>query len=209
MDFPTTTTKIWVLAYYCNNADVQDNLPSNPDFTCVNLIRMKRPAKKETLDTAKKRKKFDLSQSEGKLGLIESVSVQNFMCHDNLSLSLGPHMNFIIGQNGSGKSAILTAIILALGGKASTTDRYSNVKGFVKKGKNKGKVEVVLRNTGILAYKPEEYGEKIIIVREFNKEGTSSYKIKSESGTICSVHKKELENIVEAMDIPVKICLKL
>ncbi|GFY77841.1 structural maintenance of chromosomes protein 6 [Trichonephila inaurata madagascariensis] len=164
---------------------------------------MKRPAKKETLDTAKKRKKFDLSRSEGKLGLIESVSVQNFMCHDNLSLSLGPHMNFIIGQNGSGKSAILTAIILALGGKASTTDRYSNVKGFVKKGKNKGKVEVVLRNTGILAYKPEEYGEKIIIVREFNREGTSSYKIKSESGTICSVHKKELENIVEAMDIPV------
>ncbi|GFW80283.1 transposon Ty3-I Gag-Pol polyprotein [Trichonephila clavipes] len=35
MDFPTTTTKIWVLAYYCNNADVQDNLPTNPDFTCV------------------------------------------------------------------------------------------------------------------------------------------------------------------------------
>ncbi|GFX79967.1 hypothetical protein TNCV_2059851 [Trichonephila clavipes] len=35
MDFPTTTTKICVLAYYCNNADVQDNLPTNPDFTCV------------------------------------------------------------------------------------------------------------------------------------------------------------------------------
>ncbi|GFQ93632.1 structural maintenance of chromosomes protein 6 [Trichonephila clavata] len=164
---------------------------------------MKRQAEKETLDTAKRRKKFDLRQSEGKLGLIESVSVQNFMCHENLSLSLGPHMNFIIGQNGSGKSAILTAIILALGGKASTTDRYSNVKGFVKKGKNKGKVEVVLRNTGILAYKPEVYGNKIIIVREFNKEGTSNYKIKSESGTICSVQKKELHNIVETMDIPV------
>ncbi|GFT74536.1 hypothetical protein TNCV_1368851 [Trichonephila clavipes] len=38
MDFPTTTTtKIWVLAYHCNNADVQDNLLTNPDVTCVVL----------------------------------------------------------------------------------------------------------------------------------------------------------------------------
>ncbi|CAL1283206.1 unnamed protein product, partial [Larinioides sclopetarius] len=104
------------------------------------------------------------------------------MCHENLTLSFEPHMNFIIGQNGSGKSAILTAIILALGGKSSSTDRFSNIKGFVKSGKNKAKVEVVLRNGGEGAYKQEVYGEKIVVVREFNKEGTSNYKIKSESG---------------------------
>lgn len=34
-----------------------------------------------------------------------------------------------------GKSAILTGIILALGGKSSVTGRYSNIKGFVKTGK--------------------------------------------------------------------------
>lgn len=164
---------------------------------------MKRQAENDTSETGKKRKKFDLSKREGKVGLIESVSVQNFMCHENLSLNLGPHMNFIIGENGSGKSAILTAIILALGGKSSTTDRFSNIKGFVKKGKNKAKIEIVLRNTGVLAYKPDVYGEKITIVREFNKEGTNNYKIKSESGTICSNQKKEITNIVEAMDIPV------
>lgn len=43
-------------------------------------------------------------------GVIESVSLVDFMCHENLSIDLGPNMNFIIGHNGSGKSAILTAI---------------------------------------------------------------------------------------------------
>ncbi|GFT70092.1 structural maintenance of chromosomes protein 6 [Nephila pilipes] len=162
---------------------------------------MKRQAGDDTSNIGKKRKKFDLSKREGHLGLIESVAVQNFMCHENLTLSLGPHMNCIIGENGSGKSAILTAIILALGGKSSATDRYSNIKGFVKSGRNKGKIEVVLRNAGVTAYKPEVYGEKITVVREFNKEGISSYKIKSESGTICSNQKRELTNIMEAMDI--------
>ncbi|CAL1283207.1 unnamed protein product, partial [Larinioides sclopetarius] len=149
---------------------------------------MKRPPD-NVINDQRKRKCVNNSEcerssalEEGEFGVIESVTVQNFMCHENLTLSFEPHMNFIIGQNGSGKSAILTAIILALGGKSSSTDRFSNIKGFVKSGKNKAKVEVVLRNGGEGAYKQEVYGEKIVVVREFNKEGTSNYKIKSESG---------------------------
>jgi chromosome segregation ATPase len=43
-------------------------------------------------------------------------------------------MNFIIGHNGSGKSAVLTALTLCLGGKATATNRGSSMKSFIKEG---------------------------------------------------------------------------
>lgn len=54
-------------------------------------------------------------------GAIEQLELFNFMCHKYFVIDFGPQANFIIGQNGSGKSAILTGIIIALGGKASAT----------------------------------------------------------------------------------------
>lgn len=67
-------------------------------------------------------------------GIIESVICQNFMCHTHLEIALGPLINFIIGHNGSGKSAILTAITLCLGGKATATNRGQSLKSFIKEG---------------------------------------------------------------------------
>ena len=67
-------------------------------------------------------------------GIIESVTCTNFMCHTFLEVTLGPLINFIVGHNGSGKSAVLTAIMLCLGGKATSTNRAGNLKGFIKEG---------------------------------------------------------------------------
>jgi hypothetical protein len=67
-------------------------------------------------------------------GIIESVHCSNFMCHKNWELKLNPLINFVIGKNGSGKSAALTALILCLGGKASATNRATNLKGFISEG---------------------------------------------------------------------------
>jgi hypothetical protein len=68
-------------------------------------------------------------------GIIERVDCFNFMCHEHFSVELGPLINFIVGKNGSGKSAILTALTLCLGGKASSTNRGQNLKSFIKEGK--------------------------------------------------------------------------
>lgn len=81
-------------------------------------------------------------------GVIESVTLIDFMCHQNLSIDLGANMNFIIGHNGSGKSAILTAITVCLGGKAAISGRGSSLKTLVRQGQSQGSVIVKLRNRG-------------------------------------------------------------
>ena len=64
-------------------------------------------------------------------GIIEAVECINFMCHSHLELKFGPLINFIIGHNGSGKSAVLTALTLCLGGKATSTNRGQSLKSFI------------------------------------------------------------------------------
>lgn len=51
------------------------------------------------------------------------------MCHDHLEVELNKNINFIIGKNGSGKSAILTGLVVGLGGNASVTNRGTSIKG--------------------------------------------------------------------------------
>ncbi|KAJ9586758.1 hypothetical protein L9F63_019657, partial [Diploptera punctata] len=108
-----------------------------------------------------------------------------------------------ISENGSGKSAILTALVVGLGGKASTTSRAASLKDFIKKGMNSATVEVTLNNSGIYSYKPDKYGDSIIISRNLTSANSSSYKIKSEKGTVVCTGKEELENIISALNIQV------
>lgn len=60
-------------------------------------------------------------------GAIHSIHVKNFFCHENLEVNLNRNVNFIVGRNGSGKSAILTALVVGLGSRASVTNRGSNL----------------------------------------------------------------------------------
>lgn len=50
------------------------------------------------------------------------------MCHENLTVNFNREANLLIGKNGSGKSAVLTALILGLGCKANATNRSNSVK---------------------------------------------------------------------------------
>ena len=54
-------------------------------------------------------------------GSVESVQVTNFLNHHNLTVDMCPGVNFITGENGSGKSAILTALCVALVRRAHST----------------------------------------------------------------------------------------
>ncbi|KAL8642945.1 MAG: hypothetical protein Q9228_000434 [Teloschistes exilis] len=130
-------------------------------------------------------------------GILESVSCSNFMCHGYLEVALGPLINFIIGHNGSGKSAILTAITICLGGKATATNRGQSLKSFIKEGTESAVLSVKIKNKGDSAYQPELYGDSIIVERHFSRSGSSQFKLKSATGRLISTKKSDLEEICD------------
>uniref|UniRef100_A0A673JTM7 Structural maintenance of chromosomes protein 6 n=1 Tax=Sinocyclocheilus rhinocerous TaxID=307959 RepID=A0A673JTM7_9TELE len=156
-------------------------------------------------------KRSRLSQPEpseenetGEVGIIESISLRNFMCHSMLGpFEFGPNVNFVVGNNGSGKSAVLTALIVALGGKAHTTNRGSSLKGFVKERESSADVSITLRNRGRDAYKPEVFGQSIIVDLRISSEGMRTYKLRSKTGRLVSSKKEELISILDHFNIQV------
>jgi chromosome segregation ATPase len=125
------------------------------------------------------------------------------MCHKFVRVNFGENINFLTGRNGSGKSAVLTALTVALGGKSSFTNRASSISKLLKEGENAGEVIVRIRNRGSDAYKPEVYGNSITIVRKLIREGSGGYKIKSASDRIISTRRDEITNICDYLNIEV------
>uniref|UniRef100_A0A3Q1G185 Structural maintenance of chromosomes protein 6 n=2 Tax=Acanthochromis polyacanthus TaxID=80966 RepID=A0A3Q1G185_9TELE len=137
-------------------------------------------------------------------GIVESITLKNFMCHSLLGpFAFGSNVNFVVGNNGSGKSAILTALIVALGGNAQATNRGSSLKGFVKEGESSADVSIILRNKGRDAYKPEVYGPSIMIDLRITREGLRTYKLRGKSGQLISSKKEELISILDNFNIQV------
>ncbi|KAM8774202.1 structural maintenance of chromosomes protein 6 [Rhynchonycteris naso] len=138
------------------------------------------------------------------VGIIESIQLRNFMCHSMLGpFKFGANVNFVVGNNGSGKSAVLTALIVGLGGKATTTNRGSSLKGFVKDGQSSADISITLRNRGDDAYKANVYGDSIVVQQHITMDGSRSYKLKSERGAVVSNKKEELIAILDHFNIQV------
>ncbi len=135
-------------------------------------------------------------------GTIKSVRLQNFMCHENLRVDLGPRINFITGENGSGKSAVLTALTLALGTSARKTNRTNKdgVKGLIRTGQHSAKIVVELRNEGSDAFEPEKFGDVIIVEKNIVSSGGSTMKMKTRHGPGAS-EKKEVIVYTKSEDL--------
>jgi ABC-type Mn2+/Zn2+ transport system ATPase subunit len=48
-------------------------------------------------------------------GSILRIKLHNFLTYHNVEFSPGPHLNLVIGPNGTGKSSIVCGIALGLG----------------------------------------------------------------------------------------------
>jgi structural maintenance of chromosomes protein 6 len=129
--------------------------------------------------------------------IVEEIVCTNFMCHEHLSIQVGPLINFIIGHNGSGKSAVLTALTICMGGKATSTNRGQSLKSFIKEGKDECSLSVKIKNQGDSAYKPDTFGKSIIVERRFSRTGNSSFKVKNALGKTISTKRGDLEDILD------------
>jgi chromosome segregation ATPase len=117
-------------------------------------------------------------------------------------------VNFIHGQNGSGKSAILAAIQICLGAGARRTHRARNLAELIRKESNVGqaKISVTLRNEGEDGFYPELYGNAITVERVIsNRSGAGGYKlINASTGKTVSTSKKDLDAMLDHLNIQVE-----
>jgi chromosome segregation ATPase len=128
--------------------------------------------------------------------------VKDFMCHRKFTVDFGRHVNFITGQNGSGKSAIVAALQLCLGATARSTGRGSNMGALVREGADGPAVlQVTLLNEGSDAYLPECYGNRIIIERRIPRTGSSTYRLLNKDGTLVCNRKEELDKILQMFNL--------
>ncbi|XP_022942166.1 structural maintenance of chromosomes protein 6B-like isoform X1 [Cucurbita moschata] len=136
-------------------------------------------------------------------GIVKSIRLENFMCHSNLYIEFGEWLNFITGQNGSGKSAILTALCVAFGCRARGTQRASTLKDFIKTGCSHAVIQVEMENSGEDAFKPGIYGNVIIIERRIS-EASGAIVLKDSQGKKVSSRRDELRELVDHFNIDVE-----
>ncbi|KAG2453511.1 hypothetical protein HYH02_001731 [Chlamydomonas schloesseri] len=125
-------------------------------------------------------------------GHLRRIQLVNFMCHQNLEVDFGPHVTFLSGQNGSGKSAVLQGLQACLGASARDTSRGSNLSGWVKVGCNAASVSLEVWNTRAedtaagqrtVPFKYELYGPVIRILRKIQAKGGGSFQLYDAHGT--------------------------
>ncbi|KAL0037264.1 hypothetical protein WJX79_009148 [Trebouxia sp. C0005] len=136
----------------------------------------------------------------GTSGQIKKIRLENFMCHDNLLIEFTPHVNFISGSNGSGKSASLQALQCCLGVKARDTGRATKAEQFIKTGCSHAVAAVSLWNTGGDALNPGLYGSSITIERRITK-SSSTFSIKDAAGRKVGEGKSQVDEIIEHFNI--------
>ncbi|XP_034113769.1 structural maintenance of chromosomes protein 6 [Drosophila albomicans] len=120
---------------------------------------------------------LDVDNPFNRCGKIISMRLRNFMCHSNFRIDFGPNINFLVGSNGSGKSAVITALALAMAASARSTSRASSIQKLIKNGETTATIELTLSNTGVRPYKYNMYGPHMTVIRHI-RQASSTYELK-------------------------------
>jgi DNA repair protein RecN (Recombination protein N) len=106
--------------------------------------------------------------------MLTELHIQNFAIIDKLDLRFGPGLIILTGETGAGKSIILDAVVMLIGGKADTTIvRTDSDAAFVEgvfhlKGPEKEAVHEILKREELM-----DDPDYVVLMREVRKEGRS------------------------------------
>ena len=110
--------------------------------------------------------------------MLTELHIQNFAIIDKLDLRFGAGLIILTGETGAGKSIILDAVVMLIGGKADTTFVRSEsdaafVEGvFQLKGPEREAVHEVLNREELM-----DDPDYVVLMREVRKEGRSVARI--------------------------------
>ncbi|EFY97078.1 RecF/RecN/SMC and AAA ATPase domain protein [Metarhizium robertsii] len=125
-------------------------------------------------------------------GAIVRVSVQNFVTYEKAEFFPGPHLNMVIGPNGTGKSSLVCAICLGLGYSPKHLGRAGSVKEFVKHGKDIATIEIELQK------KPRDRSNYVIKVQIRREQNSQKWWLNGKETS----HKK-IQELMKSMKIQV------
>jgi hypothetical protein len=75
-------------------------------------------------------------------GSIKKLELTNFMTHAFVELRPSSAVNFVLGANGSGKSSLVCALCLGLGGDVRDMERGKELKAYIMTGKTEATIKV-------------------------------------------------------------------
>ena len=138
---------------------------------------------------------------------VSKINLKNFMCHANFTAEFIPEINFIGGENGTGKSSVLTALAFGLGARAEVTGRGTSVKDFIGTHDDRTIVTVHIVQSksdpdrtrlpgGVLS-------ETFLVERTVTKTGNSSIKIMDTQRKTLSTKKEHLDAIKKHLNLQV------
>ena len=125
--------------------------------------------------------------SQYRQGCIVRLRMVDFMHYHDQSLLPAPGFNVILGHNGSGKSAVVNAICIGLGGDIETLQRCERLSAFVRRGAREATIMIEL-------YKAE--GTNWEVECRLTVQGKLSWSLGGQKVT-----KAQIEKLVESLNI--------
>ena len=186
---------------------MQNNVKMSTDVCCPLRKKARRKPTQKICQEEEESKDKEDGECRPDPGTIKRVRMRNFMCHQDFTFEPNRSMTFLCGANGSGKSAVLAAVVFGLGGSARLTGRGGADRDLVRSGQREAVVEVTLHN-GAEGFRPSVYGDTITVVRTVMGGGRGrggGYRFLDSSERTVKVRKplQELREMLHALMIQV------